>query len=128
MNPERMDNMDSMDIHLKRLFCEQKEADAQSAPSLASLARVSSPRAQYRVRWFRLAMAVSTMAMILAVSVSLINRRLNLAEDDMARWAAFSQWQASTDALLISPAASWGGQPATITDSLIPANSNATDL
>ncbi|MCX7049213.1 MAG: hypothetical protein NTX50_27475 [Candidatus Sumerlaeota bacterium] len=121
-------NPDNPETHLRRLFQEQRSADALRAPDYHVLAVARSPRMRLRIRWGSLTAAATMTAMILVVLLTVINGRLRQPADDMTDWAKFSQWKASTDALLSVPRAAWETQSQTLSDSSLPAKDKGSEI
>jgi hypothetical protein len=105
-------NMEKTEKKLKQLFSESKERDSQRMPPFNSVARASlrdasTPRTL--LRWPRFAL-FGVAAVLLIAGVAVISSRIHTRsfEKEMHQWAALSNWEAPTDALLSVSETPWG--------------------
>ena len=104
-------NTNGTENRFQQLFHEQRDQDAQCAPSFDRVTRVTrvTPASATMLSWLRLAGAVAALLVVTGVSVNLFRARPHRLAFDAQQWAALSDWQASTDVLLdlsnASPAA-----------------------
>lgn len=90
------------DHTFKKLFDEAKRRDADDVPSFQRLLRKNPPKANEAPGWgwmsFACAAALLVVAALLAFSVLSPNETHTAVE--VEQWAAISEWNASSDAIL----------------------------
>lgn len=102
------------DHDLRQLFRQQREADTQRVPAFSRLTRVPA-ESPWSVPWLRLA-TVAAAVVVLGVSVTMWRRSAQPPAVNTESWAALSNWQAPTDALLTVSSAPWGSTMTTPSD------------
>jgi anti-sigma-K factor RskA len=121
--------MEKTEKKLKQLFSELKAQDSQRVPAFNSVTRVSLQSTSTRwtlQHWRRFAIAVAAVAVLIGVIVAASFREhTQPVEKEMFGWAALSDWEAPTDALLSVSEMPW--DDTTTAPSDFPANDVSSD-
>ncbi len=104
-------NMEKTDKKLKQLFSELKAQDSQRVPPFNSVTRAPLKSTSTRwtlQRWPRFAIAVAAVVLLIAgIAVASFRAHAHSIEREMLGWAALSDWEAPTDALLTASEMPW---------------------
>jgi hypothetical protein len=97
-------NMEQTETKLKQLFSELKARDSQRVPPFNSVTRALPQGASTRrtiPRWPQFALLGAAVVVLIAgVAVVSFRTHTRSFEKEMHEWAALSDWEAPTDALL----------------------------
>ena len=116
-------NPDDTEKKLRALFEDMRARDASASPSFDRLTRAPARREQ--VAWIRVAATAAAVGVCAAMAV--LGPRLRQAEEDTQDWAAFSNWEASTDVLLTMSTTPLGSTVSTATDAWIDSGSSVSE-
>jgi hypothetical protein len=130
--------MNQDDNKLSHLFRELRDEDAQRGPSFDRVVRRTASRSEVEPRvallWLQVGMSAAFLVALCA-SIFVFHHGKKpqistVAEAvDTQKWAALSNWSASTDGLLAMSGNSWGSSSTitTPTDSWLQNNTNESD-
>lgn len=115
---------DQQDHEIRQHFQRQREEDARSTPGFFALLTRERATRTFFVRWFRVASAAALIAFI-AIIVPSLHRHAAQPEVVAQQAEVFSQWQASSDALL-SSSSSWTNSSSISTDWLMSSDNSVS--
>jgi len=115
--------MEKTEKEIRQLFSELRAQDSQRVPLFNAVTHaVPSDASTGRISfsWLQFALATAAIVLLLAtIALTAIHLHTRSIERERQKWAAFSTWEASTDALLTISRAPWGGTVTTPSDFLI---------
>jgi len=104
-------NMEKTEKELRQLFSELKAQDSQRVPPFNSVTKLSPQGTSSRwtlQHWPRFSLAVAAVVLLIAsVAVASFRAHTHSFEKEMLGWAALSDWEAPTDALLTASEMPW---------------------
>ena len=103
-------NMEKTEKKLKQLFSELKAQDSQRVPPFNSVTRmtVQSTSTRTLLHWPWFAPAGAAVAVLIGgIVAASFREHTHSVEKEMRGWAALSDWEAPTDALLTASEMPW---------------------
>ena len=109
-------NTNDTDDKLRRLFQEQRRQDELNTPILDVIIRKPLRSSFTLIRWRIAVITVIMFVLVISLPV-IIKMKTHLDQIDLTQWELLSDWQASTDSLLVVSNTPWGSKVVTSTDS-----------